>query len=79
MNMGYPLLDEDSVVKIESEEVTPRNKHAAEDIKNWMNMENRHQGMRSAAIITKCRKEDMHPFISRRKTLDLLWNMMQKN
>ena len=38
MNMGYPLLDEDSVVKIESEEVTPRNKHAAEDIKNWMNM-----------------------------------------
>ena len=39
MNMGYPLLDEDSVVKIESEEVTPRNKHAAEDIKNWMKME----------------------------------------
>ena len=39
MNMGYPLLDEDSIVKIESEEVTPRNDHAAEDIENWMHME----------------------------------------
>lgn len=39
MNMGYPLLDEDSIVNIASDQVTPRDDHAAEDIKNWMNME----------------------------------------
>lgn len=38
MNMGYPLLDEDSVVEIPSAEVTPRDAHAAEDIENWMHM-----------------------------------------
>lgn len=38
MNMGYPLLDEDSVVKIPSVEVIPRDEHAAEDIENWMQM-----------------------------------------
>lgn len=39
MNMGYPLLDEDSVVTIPSCEVIPRDDHAAEDIENWMQME----------------------------------------
>lgn len=39
MNMGYPLLDEDSMVRILSEKITPRNEHAAEDIDNWMRME----------------------------------------
>lgn len=39
MNMGYPLLDEDSIVKIPSVEVKPRDNHAAEDIENWMHME----------------------------------------
>lgn len=39
MNMGYPLLDEDSVVTIPSCSVTPRDDHAAEDIANWMHME----------------------------------------
>lgn len=39
MNMGYPLLDEESIVKIDSGDVTPRDEHAAEDIENWMNME----------------------------------------
>lgn len=38
MNMGYPLLDEDSIVEIPSVEVTPRDEHAAEDIENWMRM-----------------------------------------
>lgn len=38
MNMGYPLLDEDSVVEIPSVSVTPRDDHAAEDIENWMKM-----------------------------------------
>lgn len=39
MNMGYPLLDEDSIVKIPSVEVLPYDDHAAEDICNWMKME----------------------------------------
>lgn len=39
MNMGYPLLDEESVIQIPSEEVIPRDAHAAEDIENWMYME----------------------------------------
>ena len=39
MNMGYPLLDEDSIVKIPAAEVLPRDDHAAEDIENWMHME----------------------------------------
>lgn len=39
MNMGYPLLDEDSVITIPAAEVVPRNEHAAEDIANWMRME----------------------------------------
>lgn len=39
MNMGYPLLDEDSVVKIPSCAVRGRDQHAEEDIANWMRME----------------------------------------
>lgn len=39
MNMGYPLLDEDSVVDIPSVSVAPRDDHAAEDMANWMRME----------------------------------------
>ncbi len=39
MNMGYPLLDEDSMIKIPSVDVKPRDDHAAEDIENWMHME----------------------------------------
>ncbi len=39
MNMGYPLLDEDSIITIPSAEVFPRDAHAKEDIENWMHME----------------------------------------
>ena len=39
MNMGYPLLDEDSIVMIPSCEVRPRNEHAAEDMENCLTME----------------------------------------
>ena len=39
MNMGYPLLDEDSIVTIPSAEVLPRDDHAAQDMENWMHME----------------------------------------
>ncbi len=39
MNMGYPLLDEDSVVTIPAQQVIPRNDHAANDVENWMRMQ----------------------------------------
>lgn len=38
MNMGYPLLDEESIVEIPSVTVTPRDDHAAEDLENWSRM-----------------------------------------
>lgn len=39
MNMGYPLLDEDSILTIPSTDVKPRDDHAAQDLDNWMRME----------------------------------------
>jgi hypothetical protein len=39
MNMGYPLLDEDSEIVIPSNQVIPRDDHAAEDMEHWMRME----------------------------------------
>lgn len=39
MNMGYPLLDEDSIIDIPSSKVIGRDEHATADIDNWMNME----------------------------------------
>ena len=39
MNMGYPLLDEDSVVTVPAVSVTPRDAHAAEDMENALKME----------------------------------------
>ena len=38
MNMGYPLLSESSVVKVNSGEVIPRNAHAAEGLDVWDKM-----------------------------------------
>ncbi len=35
MNFGYPLLDEDAVISVNSTRVVPRNAHAAEDIETW--------------------------------------------
>ena len=38
MNMGYPLLSENSVVEIPSVSVKPRNEHAAKDLDTWHRM-----------------------------------------
>lgn len=38
MNMGYPLLSERSVVRIDSCRVTPTSAHAAEDLETWDKM-----------------------------------------
>ena len=39
MNMGYPLLKEDSIVFINSSSVEPRNEHAKEGIKDYLKVE----------------------------------------
>jgi len=44
MNMGYPLLDEESVIEIPSCEVIPRDENAAKGINHWMNMEKPQKG-----------------------------------
>jgi len=38
MNMGYPLLNENSVVEIPSVSVKPRDDHAAKDLDTWHKM-----------------------------------------
>lgn len=38
-NMGYPFLDEDAILNIPSEQVTPRNNHAATGISDWSRAE----------------------------------------
>lgn len=39
MNMGYPLLDEDSILTISSDKVIPRDAHAAKYMDQWMKVE----------------------------------------
>ena len=43
-NVGYPLLDENTVLEIPAIEVTPRNAHAATDISNCLRMEKPQRG-----------------------------------
>ena len=57
MNMGYPLLDEDSVITIPSAEVLPRDDHAAEDIANWMHMEKPQAGYQERCYYHECKEE----------------------
>lgn len=35
MNFGYPLLDEDAIISVNSTKVVPRNAHAAEGLGSW--------------------------------------------
>ncbi len=56
MNMGYPLLDEDSIINISSEQVLPRNEHAAEDVDNWMRMEKPQADYEERCYYHKCLK-----------------------
>lgn len=53
-NMGYPLLDEDSLVQVSSQQVTPRNAHAAEDLANWARMEPPQQGYEERCYYHRC-------------------------
>jgi len=53
MNMGYPLLDEDSIVEIPSVEVLPYDDHAAEEIADWMHMQKPTPGYRECCYYHK--------------------------
>lgn len=44
MNMGYPLLDEDSELYVNSDKIVPRNEHAAEGLADWNHMEKPQMG-----------------------------------
>jgi hypothetical protein len=57
MNMGYPLLDPDSRITIPSEEVIPRDDHAAEDIAHWMQMEKPQAGYQERCYYHKFSRE----------------------
>lgn len=57
MNMGYPLLDEDSVVKVSSEKVIPRNSHAAEALGSCLQMEPPQVGYEERCYFHSCTKE----------------------
>lgn len=52
-NIGYPLLDEDSVVEIPSAEVTPRDQHAAENIDTWNQMQKPEAGYQECCYYHK--------------------------
>ena len=56
-NIGYPLLDEDTVLSIPSVEVTPRNAHAAEDIQNCLKMEKPQPGYEERCYFHKMQGE----------------------
>lgn len=58
MNIGYPLLDEDSVVEIPAAEVVARNDHAANDIQNWMHMQKPTVGYRERCYYHKFADEN---------------------
>ncbi len=57
MNIGYPLLDRDSVVRVSSEKVVPRNDHAAEDLEHWMIMEPPQAGYEERCYYHSCPNE----------------------
>jgi len=56
-NIGYPLLDEDSIIKISSDKVLPRNDHAAADIENWARMEIPQAAYKERCYYHVCRGE----------------------
>lgn len=57
MNMGYPLLDEDSVVKILSVQVIPRDELSEKDIENWRQMIPPQQGYEERCYYHKFEKD----------------------
>jgi len=57
MNIGYPLLDEDTEVSISSQSIRTRNEHAAEDIRNCMQMEKPQAGYEERCYYHECSNE----------------------
>ncbi|MCR5789475.1 MAG: aldose 1-epimerase family protein [Lachnospiraceae bacterium] len=67
MNMGYPLLDEDSVITIPSVEVLPRDKHAANDIEHWSRMEKPQAGYQERCYYHRFRDKNGYARIEQPK------------
>ena len=59
MNMGYPLLDENSVVNIPSTAVKPRDEHAEADIDNWMKMGKPQAGYQERCYYHEFKQKDV--------------------
>jgi hypothetical protein len=57
-NMGYPLLSESATVRIPSNGVAPRNRHAAEDIENCLVMEKPTQGYEERCYYHDLKEKD---------------------
>ena len=57
MNMGYPLLDEESVVNVSSDSVTPRNAHAATGLADWAKMEKPNPDYEEMCFYHHCKGE----------------------
>ena len=60
MNMGYPLLDEDSVVIIPAKEVTARDDHAEKDKENCLRMEKPQASYQERCYYHKFARRDGH-------------------
>lgn len=58
LNMGYPLLDEDSIITVPAEKVVPRDDHAAEDVENWMHMQKPTPGYQERCYYHKFKDEN---------------------
>ena len=67
MNMGYPLLDEDSIVSIPSVDVVPRDEHAAQNIDTWMKMQTPTAGYQECCYYHKFDKKDVTVSIEQKK------------
>ena len=58
INMGYPLLDEDSIITVPAAEVVARDDHAANDIENWMHMQKPTEGYQERCYYHKFADEN---------------------
>ena len=58
-NIGYPMLDEDSVFTVSSESVNPRDAEAATDIDNWTRIEKPTINYKEKVFYHLCKKEGM--------------------
>lgn len=71
MNMGYPLLDEDSVVRVSSQSVRGRDRHAEEDLEHWMKMEPPQAGYQERCYYHTCTGEGRASIFQPKRSMGL--------